>query len=326
MKRSASDPFLQHAPMPYTETYSALGVPVQFEANRRWLLARAHDAYGGMPALDDRPPVITVRLLANNDVPHERLESPPLPVFFGTAEMTSASYTPSNMLMCAVQTGRGFVTVSPAMAHMRYIIRYEMIEFVVYRLLQHYLGAVGLHGACITRDGTTRLLFGESGAGKSTLVMACLLQGWHLLGEDAMFLLPRQAAPLRGVPTYIHLLPDSLSYFPDVRLTSQSSSIITRRSGRQKLEVDTRVLFKRPAQVEAPLGSAVFISRVRSEKAQLRRIAASRARTLLDRHQPYGRRLPNWEASWELLLEHPAYEMQLGADPIQAAQMLNEIP
>ena len=308
--------------MPYQKTLNALGVPVRFESNRSWLLAHAKDAYGGLPALDNKSATIHVRLLANNDPHQQRLDVPPLATYFGTAAMTSAVFTPSDMLVCALHQGEGFVTVSPAMAHMSYIIRYEMIEFAVYRLLAHILQAVGLHGAAITRGGKTRLLFGDSGAGKSTLVMACLLQGFQLVGEDALFVLPGHEPELRGVPTYVHLLEETLSFFPDLRLSKKECATITRRSGRQKLEVDTRNLFRHTPRVSAPLGTLIFISQRRGSAAKVRLISNTRARALLDRQQPFARTSPGWDAAQATMLQYPTYELELGPDPHQAAELL----
>ena len=162
LARTASDPFMQHTPMSHEATFNVLGVPIHFESNREWFLRVAEQAYGGLPAAGlwhASAPHLRMRLLANDDAVVQSFEQPPEPSYFGTDQMITVIFTPADALVCSLHAGSGFITVSPAMARFTYNVRYEMIEFATYRLVQQHLCPVGLHAGGIARGDRSHLLF-----------------------------------------------------------------------------------------------------------------------------------------------------------------------
>lgn len=319
--RTAADPFLQAVATPHRCVLNVLGVPVHFESNRRWLLQLAERAYGGLPALDPSSPVPRIRLIANADLPRDALNVPPMPMVYGDGDVFAVVMSGADAGFGALSAGRGMVTVSPAMARFPYNVRYELIEFVAYRLTAHHLDAVGMHAACVARGDHSLILFGDSGAGKSTLVFALMQAGWNLIAEDGLFVLPKCGFALRGVPNFVHLMPDARVFF---KRQLRGGREIARRSGRRKLEIDARRMRSCP-RVEAPLGRLIFIGSTGTCQAPaLRKIDRDQAQRLLVRQQPFAARQADWPAALDALLAQPAYLLRRGSDVRDSVRLLAE--
>jgi energy-coupling factor transporter ATP-binding protein EcfA2 len=69
----------------------------------------------------------------------------------------------------------------------------------------------------VVKGGSGLLLGGESGAGKSTLALSLSRNGFCYLSDDCTYL-SRTGAGMQawGLPTPVKLLPDSVSYFPEL--------------------------------------------------------------------------------------------------------------
>jgi hypothetical protein len=76
-------------------------------------------------------------------------------------------------------------------------------------------GFASVHGACFGRNGRVVLLPARSGVGKTLLSLHMLKKGFHLLGDDKVF--------VRGSQAFGHLLPinlkSSYSELPDIRIS-----------------------------------------------------------------------------------------------------------
>ena len=315
-KRTPDDPFLRYTRMTQHAVLNVLGVPVRFESNAAWLLRLAEEAYGGLPACEPTSNGhLLVRLLANDDATASVTHAP-VPNVYADEHVVNAIFTASDAAVCALAAGSALVMVSPTMRAFPYHVRYEMIEFACYRLASHHLHAVGLHAACVVINNRAWLIFGESGAGKSTLTFACMRHGWDLIAEDSAFVLPRDsnndAMEVRGVPTFMHLLDDTLRFFPNVQMKSH---LITRRSGAAKHEIDVRATFKRPMRVSAPLAGVIFLEARRdSPEPKIRRLTPLAARQRLIRSQPFAPNYARWPDALAHMIELPAYVLAPGGD------------
>lgn len=324
-RRLASDPFLQHVPMPRRAVMNVLGVPVVFESNALWLMRLAEQAYATLPACDATTQTnLRVRLLANEDGMRS-MAHPPKPHVYTDGKMITAIASPADMAICVPEQGKALVTVSPAMRTASYHVRYELIEFICYRLVSHHLDAVGLHAACIAKNGQAWLIFGESGAGKSTLTLACIQCGWNLIAEDSAFVLPDVHPTVRGVPTFVHVLDDTLRFFSKTQLKSKR---ITRRSGVSKLEIDVPANGRHFGEicVCAPLAGAIFLRPRRTkERPRFNTLTATQLASRLTQSQPFGPSYRRWPQVLSLVMNLPGYALSQGNDPWQAVGELERL-
>jgi hypothetical protein len=313
MMRTFADPFLQEVAVPHTGRLNVLGLPIKFESNACWLLHLAQEAFAGLPAVD--PPLqissisAAVRMIANEDLPPHAFDAPPPPVTYGDDHAYMLALSRADASYVNLSAGCALITVSPALARFPYHVRYELIEFAAYRLAAHLLGAIGMHAACVAKGDASLMLLGESGAGKSTLVLALMQQGWELIAEDGLFILPDAHYAMRGAPNFIHLTGDAQHV---VNIANITSNVIQRRSGRTKLEIDARTLCATP-RVAAPLGSLIFIEADGADETpMLAPMDRACAQQLLNALQPFAARHARWPAALDVLLMRPAYRLRRG--------------
>jgi hypothetical protein len=127
---------------------------------------------------------------------------------------------------------------------------------------------------------------------------------------------------LRGAPNFIHLASDGHSAI-DVSKVQVKGTLIQRRSGRRKLEIDARVLCASP-RVEAPFGSLIFIELElagMASGANLEVIDQERTRRMLIALQPFAGRQPQWPEVLKTLLSRPAYVLRRGDLSISVAAL-----
>jgi hypothetical protein len=318
--RTPLDPFLRRPAMPHRATFNVLGLPVAFESNRTLPIRLAAEAYEGLPACDDAitSPAPLIRCLMTQD----QVTLPPrpeAPLTFGDSATEVAIVTRGDTALCSPAAGRALITISKAFAAEHARIRHELIEFAAYRLTGAALDAMGMHAACIARDGRALLVMGDSGAGKSTLTTAAFLSGWDVLAEDASFLMPPKSGKIqvRGVPAFIHLMADTLALFPGNTLDRHIRRTVLRHSGRKKIEIDLRQLRNRPLPVSATLSGVVALQPPRGERPKqpkLRFPPPDQAATLLKRLQPYCAAHPRWPEAILMLSSMPFAVLTPGTD------------
>jgi hypothetical protein len=312
MLRTPADPFLQNVGTPHMAILNVLGVPMQFAANECWLLELAQEAFADLPVDEVRRPssdMPLVRMIANGDLSAEAFDTPPTPLSYGNDTTVVMALTNADLACINLCAEQAVITVSPTLARFPYNIRYELIEFAAYRLAAHCLGAVGMHAACVANGNATLLFFGESGAGKSTLVFSLMQQGWDLIGEDGVFVLPDRHFALRGAPNFIHLIDDQKASLDVQKVQSQR---IQRRSGRVKLEVDARQLTQQP-RIAASLGQLVFLdAQDTGAQHQLQKLDRNHVQQLLPMLQPFASGHPKWPEVQSALLGQPAWVLGRG--------------
>ncbi len=318
--RTPLDPFLRRPAMPHRATFNVLGLPVAFESNRALPIRLAAEAYAGLPACANRlrTPAPLIRCLMTQDTVALPTQ-PEEPLTFGDSATEAAIITRGDAALCNPASGRALVTISTSFAGQHARIRHELIEFAAYRLAGAALDAMGMHAACIARDGRALLLMGDSGAGKSTLTTAAFLSGWDVLAEDASFLMPPAAGKIqvRGVPAFIHLMADTLALFPGHALDRHIRRTVLRHSGRNKIEIDLRRLRKHPLPVAAALAGVIVLQAPRGERPRqpaVRHPPAARAAALLKRLQPYCAGHTRWPNALLMLSSMPFAVLTPGTD------------
>jgi hypothetical protein len=208
-----------------------------------------------------------------------------------------------------------------------YIVRYDLLEFLVYTLATRVLGLVPLHAACLSRSGRSVLLMGDSGTGKSTTVVHCLAAGWEVVSEDSVLVTPRTLLAT-GVANYAHVRCDSLRAMPHSLVSMiRKSPVIRRRSGVRKFQVDLRRSAFRLAAAPSLVTGLVFLSprRVGSLAKMLNPLRRQDALDRLQNCQPYAAGRPGWRAFLGQIATTPAFELRRGAHPAQTVEALNAL-
>jgi hypothetical protein len=233
----------------------------------------------------------------------------------------------ANFMAVAPQERSALVVVSPDMLRFPYYVRYELLEFAVYMLAARVQGLVPLHAACVGSAGHGILLLGASGAGKSTLSLHCVLQGLDFLAEDSV-LVKADGLLATGVANFLHVRRDSLRFLTaDSRAdVMRNSSVIRRRSGVEKLEMDLRRPQYRLAPAPLRIGAVVFISPKRAGgRPLLSSIRKSGVSRQLGATQPYAVNQPGWSSFAQQASGLPAFELRRGSHPLQAVEALRKL-
>ncbi|HUA80077.1 MAG TPA: serine kinase [Dyella sp.] len=324
---AAIDPFGERRRYPYAMTKPVLGARFRFESTSLALLDVAEAAYGGLPPCQwpDATPEFRIELRLQRRAPCYASEPPPMQMQSGAGVLCGVVDAFNYVVITATER-RALIVASEDMLAHAYHLRYELIEFAVFTLATRGLGLVPLHGACVGLGGRGLLLLGASGAGKSTLALHCLLQGFDVLAEDAVFVRPDPLLAV-GVGNYLHVQPHALSLVGDdaARRWINQSPVIRRRSGVEKFEVDLRR--RAPSGLaDAPMQIAgvVFVSgRLSSSiEALLTPIPARDVLPRLATDQPYATGQPGFERFARHIERLGVYELHRGRHPDESVEAL----
>jgi len=322
------DPFGEHEPPTYAESLGLLGGRFEFQTDSARLLRLVHQAYARLPshAFGRAAPRCRVRLALTPPPQARAGEPPPVRPLAGGGVLAGALDGASFVAVSAAQRA-ALVVLSRDLLRYAYHARYELLEFAVYVLAARVQGLIPLHAACVGHAGRGVLVVGPSGAGKSTLVLHALLAGLDFLAEDSVLVQP-QGLLATGVPSFLHLRPDSLRFLEreERAAVRRGSSVIRRRSGASKLEIDLRRLPYRLAPAPQQLVAVVYLSAQKTgaemlltplpRSLALRRIAAT---------QRYAARQPAWSVFCRQLARLPAYELRRAGHPREGVEALRAL-
>ena len=323
----ARDPFAEHEHPALRERLHLLGGRFDFETeSSRWLRI-VRQAYAGLPAhrFAQRVPHFRLRLLLNPAGHSRRSGGEPPPVHPRAAGgLLCGAVDGATFMALNLQQGTGLLGVSPDLLRCAYHVRYELLEFAVYLLAARLQGLVPLHAACVGLGGQGILLVGPSGSGKSTLVLHCVLGGFDLLAEDSVLVRPQRLLAT-GVANFLHLRPDSLRFLSAAQRSTllRKSTVIRRRSGVRKFEIDLRRSPYRLAATPLPIRAVVFVcAKPVGRAVLLAPVAPAPALKRLTATQQYAANQFGWQAFKRQLSTLPAYELRRGAHPREAVEVL----
>jgi hypothetical protein len=138
------------------------------------------------------------------------------PHFRALDHLYYATYGPCDTMLVDQISRRVIGSFSPAVAH---DLRYwkQMVLPVLLGIVSASIGVTPVHCACVVKGGSGLLLGGESGAGKSTIALSLSRNGFSYLSDDCTYL-SRTGTGIRawGLSTPVKLLPDGVSYFPEL--------------------------------------------------------------------------------------------------------------
>ena len=325
------DPFGEHRPPAYRERFQVLGGDFNFGIDSARLRALVRTAYSGLPPHQFRTPVpqFWVRLLvsqAGRARRAQKSEPPPMKPLAGGGFLAGVVGR-ATFVSVSPEQRTAMIVISRDMLRYAYHLRYELIEFAVYVLAARAQGLVPLHAGCIGSGKQGILLIGPSGAGKSTLVVHALLSGLDLLAEDSVLINPEDMRAT-GVANFVHLRRDSLRFLTrlDREALLAKSSVIRRRSGVSKLEIDLR--HSRFPLAAAPLAirALVFLS---SRRAGRRPLMTPLSTPVALKRLAASQRYAAHQAGWSKFIEHasrlPAYELQRGTRPGDAVEEVSAL-
>jgi hypothetical protein len=324
----SADPFRERWSPPFRRRARLLGGDFLFECGSAELCRLVDWAYKGLPGHALRRPIprFRVRLMpAPRDRPRRRIDPPRVETLAGPALLCGTTSS-SDFAVVSGDNRSALVVVSRNLLQFPYHARYELLEFAVFTLAARAQGLIPLHAACVGLDGRGLLLVGDSGAGKSTASLHCLLRGLDFVSEDSTFVAPTTML-VTGVANFLHIRRDSLHTVPSASAAAIArSSVIRRRSGVEKFEIDLRRRKLRLAQSPLSLTGVVFISAESAGAHRLltplrRRDAAAR----LQASQPYAAGQPGWESFKRRVAPLGAFELRRGRNPGEGADALQAL-
>jgi len=325
-----ADPFRERERLAYRERAQLLGARFRFETDSPQLRDIVRRAYAGLPAhaLSGLPPRCLVRLTL---APTQQSRStrraagePPRAQLLAAGDILCGTMGGANFVALTPQQRSALISVSPEIIGFPYHVRYELLEFAVYLLAARAQDLVPLHAACIGRSGHGILLLGPSGSGKSTVSLHCALRGLDFLAEDSVLIKP-DGLLATGVSNFLHIRRDSLRFLDGTsrKAVLGTSSIIRRRSGVEKLEIDLRSARYRLAPAPLRIGASVFVSRRSAATgALLVPMRAAELTRALVTSQRYAAGQPGWRRFLRDVSRLPAFELRRGRHPLQAVEAL----
>jgi hypothetical protein len=326
-----ADPFAERPRAIAREHFQLLGGRFQFESESPQLLRLVDSAYSGLPPhrLPTVAPRLRVRLRLNapeRPRPRRRSEPPPLSMLSGAGYLGGATNS-SNFVLFSPSERTALVVLSQHMLRFPHHTRYEYIEFAAFSLAARCQGLVALHAACIGRGGRGIILMGPSGSGKSTVTLHCLLQGFDMLSEDAVFVAP-DTMLATGVANFLHVRSDALRWLGKTRSAAaiRKSPVIQRRSGVRKFEVDLRRGAYRLAASPLKIAAVVFLSaQSAGDGPLLGPLSKSDLLAKLAAAQAYAANQPKWAVFRKGVLALGAFELRRGSHPLEAVDALEAL-
>ncbi|MGH9477723.1 MAG: HPr kinase/phosphorylase [Terriglobales bacterium] len=138
----------------------------------------------------------------------------PKPYFRGLKHLVFASFGLDNALLLDLRSLHAVARISAAMARDRTYWQRVLLP-VLLTVLGGQAGVVGVHAACVVRDGRALLLAGGSGAGKSTLALALAQRDFQFVADDRTYVTEQgEVAVAWPLPGCAKLRPEAARFFP----------------------------------------------------------------------------------------------------------------
>jgi hypothetical protein len=313
----AADPFGERHRPRLQMRAQLLGGEFRFQCDDPQLLRIAKSAYAALPPHRmPRAPRCSVRLVLLPE-PHGAKAAPPPVAALCGAGLLCGAVGGSSFVAVSPQRRSALVAVGRELLRFPYHVRYELLEFAVYTLAARARRLMPLHAACVGERGGGVLLMGPSGAGKSTATLHCLLAGLDFLAEDSVMMRPKGLLAT-GVASFLHLRRQSLRHLDasSRAVLLRHASLIRRRSGVEKFEIDLRAAHYRLAAAPVPVRALVFLSpKQAGAQALLTPLGKASVLRRLATSQRYAAQQPGWAGFAKRLARLPAYELRRGTHP-----------
>lgn len=223
----------------------------------------------------ERRPDLHLRFHVDSAVGNAPLWS--TPYFRALDHLYYATYGPCDSMLID-QSGRRVIgSFSPGLARDLHYWKQTILP-VLLGIASVSIGVTPVHCACVVQGGSGLLLGGESGAGKSTLALSLSLNGFSYLSDDCTYL-SRTATGIRawGLPTPVKLLPDAVTYFPQLASLEPILSL----NGEWALNVDPTVVLKVDRCLSCDPKWLVFLERNKGSRTVIKPVSSSQAASRL---------------------------------------------
>lgn len=187
-----------------------LGVGIIFDCGSTQIYERVKGNYPIAPD-DCYDSGISISLQHSLNPSHELMRPPEFQICETTLKGKSgtSSFTADRTTM----TGKAYLC--EVMLNDEYLLRHQILNSMIFYLLSYQL-FTPIHCASFQIKDVTFLCIGRSGSGKSTLALAAMLRGHKVLAEDVCFIGGSSQLALHADCREIHVLPESLQFFPEL--------------------------------------------------------------------------------------------------------------
>lgn len=217
--------------------------------------------------------------------------------------------------------GKGFAAafVTPELCADAALLQSAFLECLAFTLVTRQRPAV-LHAAGVVWKERGLLLTGGIGTGKSTLAYACLRAGFRLIAEDVVYVETQpEGVTAWGNPWYIHLLPDTRRFFPELEVHRAVSLF----DGRAKARLDVCARFPNAPATHGAIHAIVSLGRAEGTESALLPADAAVLRHALT-HFPDDPPLDHvaQEGAVDRLLVRRSAHLRVGSDLMGAVTLL----
>lgn len=312
-----SDAFGRTARLEIEATFPVLGVPLRVRSNAAAAVELSSVSFGAWSALPAA--LVSDHAAAQLDIVVQAATIEPLPPRFEYRRHGPLFLAASGGVLAAVRLPeRHAIVFVPEQA-------LDDGAWFTTHVNGHGLMAasqqwrVPVHAAAVSHGTRTLLLSGASGAGKSTMAYACVVAGFDLLAEDAVFVDLSGAQPrLWAHSPQLWMAADTVRFFPELA----GRPVVERPNGKRRIRVPA------PAPILTTAGDVVTVLLGRGGgEPSLHPIDAKIVGDLLERDDTEGfDQYPDARpavVAWMRTL--PAYRLDAGADPAAAAHLLREL-
>lgn len=321
MHTTASDPLRRSLKAELSEPFYPLGALLRVETNQPEVLEAARESFGRYPAAGSLPAQnqYRVRLLVDSDFS----EAPPWsqPVFRGHQNFFFIQIGRENFAVADLERRAACGFISPAMAADAGFFRSLILECLSLVMLTHSQYSY-LHAAAVVWKGRSVLLAGPRLVGKSTLAYACAKEGLAILSDDVVYLEREHCARIWGKPWHLKLLPDTVSFFSELKSLQprrQINNEVCMEVNPERFIADSVTCCASPGVVcflECDGGAAPRLDPLPADEA----FSRMRADLILDSDEAMRAHLKTWQRLCGL----PAYRLIRGANPHDTARFLKE--
>ena len=250
--RAIADPLGVSVPLPFHVDLFPFGFLTRIKSNDAKIVQIAEQAWAHFPKRFVGKPV-ELRFVVSEG---QSRRCPPSPIFRAQTNLLTVVADGRNFATCDLAGGFGFAHLSQAAVRDPTYFRYNFLEAMTYTLLDA-LHVVGIHAACLVKDGAGFLFIGDSGSGKSSFAYACARRHWTYLSDDCTFILRRGTGRFAlGNPRSFRFRPTAPMLFPEVE------GPVVIRNGKPTIEIETERLSFVKTATECVINHVVFLSRL----------------------------------------------------------------
>ncbi|HEY7306420.1 MAG TPA: hypothetical protein VH601_20010 [Bryobacteraceae bacterium] len=243
------------ASFPFQADVFPFGFLLRIKSNHRGVIEIARETWSCFAPEFSAQPLELHFIVSEANAALCKPGTPPDAVFRAQNNLLVAVADAHNSALCDLRAGFGFAHLSETAVLDKNYLRYTFLEAIAYTLLdaQH---VVAVHAACVAKNGSGFLLFGESGAGKSSLAYACARQGWTYISDDCAFLLRRASGRVAtGNPRTFRFRPAASTLFPEVK------GPVSLRNGKHTIEIESAALPSIKTAAECTVNHVIFLNR-----------------------------------------------------------------